>query len=197
MTREEMLKRLHSIKAISTQFVATYDMGLQFDVLTGEGATTDIGNVGSWPYAKMNVTDNLKAIKERIVNGEEVTAEDILRDEKLKKLLTYSSMYFGQSWVVEGNLLENCVANLKKELVKLNPENDYCYFYIDLEEWSRGEVILFNCYEDMCEHFAEYFGSDVTLYDEMNDEELETAYEETEGCNSYEVSVRDITDDSE
>ena len=106
MERDKMLEKLHSIKAISTNIVATYDMGLQFDVMTGEGVTTNIGNVGSWPYLKIPITEGIKAIKERVVNGEDMVSNDILKEEIFKELLTYCNMCTGDARMVEDRIIE-------------------------------------------------------------------------------------------
>lgn len=193
MERDKMLEKLHSIKAISTNIVATYDMGLQFDVMTGEGVTTNIGNVGSWPYLKIPITEGIKAIKERIVNGEDKVSDDIRKEEIFKELLTYCNMCTGDTRMVEDRIIEKCVTNLKKELLKIDENNDYCYCYIDLEDWSDGEVILFKCYNDMCKHFVGNFGSSVNLYDDMDDDELECAYTEAEENEWDGICFRDLT----
>lgn len=189
MDRKEMLEKLHSINATSANFVATFDMGLQFDVMTGEGVTTDLGNVGSWPYVKIKITERIKSIRTQIIDGKDVSTADILEEKELKWLLTYCDLYRHNCWTVEGELLENCVANLKKELAKINVDNEYCYAYVDLEDWSDGDLFLFESYEEMCSHFVDYFGTDLFLYEDMSDEELERAYAEAEenGWNSVKL----------
>ena len=54
MTREEMISALRAagVRAIPT--VATYDMGLQYEYITPEGAGTGFGGMGQWPLWKFS-----------------------------------------------------------------------------------------------------------------------------------------------
>lgn len=43
-----MLEKLHSIDVIVCRSVVTFDLGIQFDVMTSKGVCTHLGNVGNW-----------------------------------------------------------------------------------------------------------------------------------------------------
>ena len=47
MERTEMLKKLGEIKALTANMVISFDMGIQFDVMTAKGVCTNYGNVGN------------------------------------------------------------------------------------------------------------------------------------------------------
>lgn len=69
MTREERIAKLSTIKVIIANPTVTYDMGMQYDILTSKGAYTDIGNVGQWPYMKFKITNSLREIQQSIMQG--------------------------------------------------------------------------------------------------------------------------------
>lgn len=186
MERNEMLKKLREVKAITTNMVATYDMGMQFDVMTSTGVCTNFGNVGNWPCYKLPITSEVIALKERVVKGDDITSSEVLDVEVFKDLLSYTNSFQGSSWVVEGKTLETCIANLLSELKALDTNREAFYAYADLEEWSEHDIKIFTEYEDLCKYFGEVFGTDDELYEDMDDEELKYAYEtaEEEGWNS-------------
>lgn len=177
MKRDKMLKKLKEIKAITTNFVASYDMGLQFDVMTAQGVSTDIGNVINWPYYKLPITPELIKLKQRVANGEQVTEEDILNVEAFKDLLSYTDIYSDSTWVVEDDILKVSITNLLAELKTMDTNRDSFYAYADLEDWGDGTINLFKDYEDLCEFVSQAYSSGDRLYEEMDDDELLIAYE--------------------
>ena len=71
MTREKKISRLSQIRVLITNSVLTYDMGIQFDVITGKGALTDIWNIVQWSFLRFFVSDNFRMTHKEIVSDEE------------------------------------------------------------------------------------------------------------------------------
>ena len=180
MERTEMLKKLGEIKALTANMVISFDMGIQFDVMTAKGVCTNYGNVGNWPCYKMPITTEFKLLKERLENGGNVSAEDILKVDVCKILLSYTDMLEGQSWLVEGDILNTCIENLKNAIITLDTNKNFFFAYVDLEDWGDNDIVFFNEYNELNRYFGEIFGSDYDLYEDMNDEDLERAYDEAE-----------------
>ncbi|MCF0244703.1 MAG: hypothetical protein HUK06_07995 [Bacteroidaceae bacterium] len=175
-----MLDKLGEIKALTTNLVVTCDMGIQFDVMTSKGVCTNIGNVGNWPCYKMPITPELLALKKCAEDGANIPTERVLEVEVCKELLSYTDMFQGKSWVVEDDVLSECVRSLVEELKDINLETEFFYAFADLEEWGEHEIKIFNDYDDLCEYFGKRFGSDDELYAEMDDEELLRTYQVAE-----------------
>jgi len=195
MDRAEMLKKLGEIKVIATNMVVTYDMGIQFDVMTDKGVCTNVGNIGNWPCYKLPVTPEYIVIKERLCKGEEVSVEDILNVSVCKDLLTYTDMFHGTDWVVGGDKLDKCIEHLKVAIKSFNTERDYLYAFVDLEDWGENEIKFFNECEALNNYFGEIFGCDYDLYVNMDDKSLQQAYEEAEESDWDGVPYKDLCKD--
>lgn len=194
MKRKEMLQKLGNIKALTTNITVTYDMGIQFNVMTSKGVCTNFGNVGNWPCYKVPITPELKLLKDCLEKGEDVSAEDILKVDVCKSLLSYTDMFQGQSWIVEGDKLDHCVENLNNAILALNTDRDFFFAYVDLEDWGNNDIVFFNEYEGLRDYFCEVFGCDDELYEDMDDEKLERVYEEA-GENGWNgVFFKDFVD---
>lgn len=94
MTREKKISRLSQIRVLITNSVLTYDMGIQFDVITGKGALTDIWNIGQWSFLRFFVSDNFRVIHKEIVSDEEFDNDDICRE-----ICTYHE-FLEDDWVL-------------------------------------------------------------------------------------------------
>lgn len=95
MTREEKIAKLKGIKQCIVQIVDTYDMGLQVDFLNAKGAQQSFGNIGQWPCMKLNVSDELRTLQQRLAAGEALTDEELLAEKSCAELCKYHSLYFG------------------------------------------------------------------------------------------------------
>lgn len=197
MKRQEMLKRLNEINVLTMNMVVTYDMGYQFDVLTSKGVSTDFGNVGNWPCYKLPFTEELIKLKERLENKEMVSNEEIIDVDICKTLLTYFYPGTGQSWIVEGDKLEKCVAHLKSALLSLNRELKYFYAYVNLEDWNDNNIVFFDEYEALNTYFGEQFGNNDSLYEDMDDEALAYVYEQAEEAGWNGVAYKEYTCDQD
>ena len=145
-----MLEKLHSIDVIVCRSVVTFDLGIQFDVMTSKGVCTHLGNVGNWPCRELSVTKELIELKEKVIeDSASITIEDVLAVDVCKRLLSYYNMYNEEEWLVEGNVLDMCVGNLIKSIREIDCSRDKVYAYVDLEEWGDGTVKFFNEERDL------------------------------------------------
>ena len=78
MTKEEMINKLKTIKPTAFPTVGTDDMGIQFDVVTPDGAYTYFGGIGEWPVWFFDRLDNehIENIKQKLKNRKKVTFND-------------------------------------------------------------------------------------------------------------------------
>ena len=77
-TRQEKINKLKSLKLCITGLTATYDMGLEFSILTNEGAGQCLGEVGSWPINCISIDDNLKSLQDSILKNEDYPHSELL-----------------------------------------------------------------------------------------------------------------------
>ena len=87
MTREEKIAKLSQIRVLVTNPVMTYDMGVQFDVITDKGALTDVGNIGQWPFLRSGVSEKLRTIQQKLIHNEVVSDEEFDDDDGDKVLM--------------------------------------------------------------------------------------------------------------
>lgn len=197
MTREEKIQKLKSIKQCIIQIVSTYDMGLQVDFLNSKGAQESMGNIGQWPCMKLRVTKELRSIQEQLASGHHIKQEELLANKTCAELCKYHSLYFGE-WELEGNVLNNCIQSICKQLPSVDLSGEYFYAYAEVEEWSN-KMILFSTYEQMCDFVLEEWGAGVEDYDSMTDSSLDWFWDIAEGQNWEEgisfISFEDNTDE--
>lgn len=173
-----MLEKLHSIDVIVCRLEVSFDMGIQFDVMTSKGVCTHLGDVGNWPCWEVPITKELIELREMVLeDSTSVTIEDVLAVDVCKRLLSYYNMYNEEEWLVEGNVLDMCFGNLIKSIREIDCSRDKVYAYVDLEEWGDGTVKFFNEERDLNTYFVCIFGNEERLYDEMTEVELQEAFE--------------------
>jgi len=193
MDRTEKIAKLNEITCITTNLVITYDMGIQFDVMTSNGTCTNIGNIGNWPCFKCPVSPEIVKLKDRIENEESITIHDILDVKICSELLTYTDMYQNGSWIVEGKVLENLISNMKEAIKQMDTTIPVFYAYVNAEDWGDNEVRFFRDYSGLCEFFAESFGDDDELYEDMDDEQLDAWLEVLKEDGKESVVMKDLT----
>lgn len=178
MTREEMLTKLKNIKPTACSLVMTYDMGMQFEIMTSEGARTEIGNYSDWPYWKFKrlSSEELDILKTKIEN-KTLSVEDFS-----EPLLTLVKS------IIDG-VKDIDLSETFKELLKYplsETEKDF-YVFCDIENWNF-EILFFGKLEEMEKDFVERFAV-FNSWEEMDNEELEEYCnlldEESEGIPFY------------
>ena len=175
MTRDDYLKKLSSIEnAIVCGLTLTYDMGFEFTVLTSEGAYTDLGNFACWPCSEHKVTDELRDIQKRLLAGNNISNEELLKNEFFEDVCTYYNPIEG-TWLVEGDKLKNTLNALRAELARLKFKGDTFYSLVRLEDWS-DDAFLFASKDELRRLFFNYYEDSIYPYADMEDSEVERAY---------------------
>lgn len=176
--KEEYLKKLKAIKLCVANMIVTYDMGLQFDVITSEGATTNIGNVGSWPCMEFQLTEGFKEIHAKICAGEKIENTEIENDSICREICTYHDMYNGDR-CLEGSQFEECIDSIKDGIAELELPHSTFYVYASLEAWDT-EIKMFDTLEAMKDFFISSLGACVDDYGDMTLEQIKYWYDVAE-----------------
>lgn len=174
MTREEKIAKLSTIHIIVANPTVTYDMGMQYDVLTGKGVYQEMGNVGQWPYMHFPIAEGLRQLQESLKTNHTISDEDVLKNDVCKELCVYHDMWNG-SYPLEGEPLKNTISLIKKELIKLNLSGNDLFVYAAVESWSQ-EIRMFVSYDDFCDSILADWEDSVYSYDEMGDDEIDNWY---------------------
>ena len=153
---------------------ATYDMGLQIDVITKEGATTLFGTIGQWPCFEFDVTDDLLNLQRRIKNKESLTRKQLLNNNIIKELCTYHDLYNGY-WELSGKQLTKALNQIKKEMLHIDLANKKIYAYASLVEDDLC-IKLLPSVDELKSVFLENAVTDCRPFDDMEDAEIEEWY---------------------
>lgn len=179
MTREEKIDKLKTIKLCITNLTATYDMGLEFTILTSIGGEVNIGNIGNWPIGIINVTPELISLKRKISQGEKISIKDLENVDQLSYLITYNSTPSDTRRRVDEDLISNVINELTSLLSKVELHNKKIYVYSTLESWDC-ELKLFESYEQLEDFILKQWGGDVVFYEDMDDKQLDYYYKAAE-----------------
>ncbi len=185
MTREEMLKKLKSIKPTIAGLIMTYDMGLEFTVMDSTGMVTNIGNYGDWPLWKFNRLSNevLGKIGQSIKNNS-LTTEEL--PEPLKN--------FAQNIINQYKDIN--LSEVFKRLLDFPVSEEKKFFYIlcDTDSWTL-EINFFETEEEIKNYF---FNNFEILYnwDDLDNDDLQECCsiidEDGEG-----IPIKDTTEPEE
>ena len=168
-TRQEKINKLKSLKLCITGLTATYDMGLEFSILTNEGAGQCLGEVGSWPINCISIDDNLKSLQDSILKNEDYPHSELLCHEWVKNLFTYSSTPWSEEFLVEDDeLLGQFIQEFKGLKLK-----DACFYaFARLENWHR-EIKLFDTYSELEDYLIFIWKENTSDYESMDDDSLD------------------------
>ena len=192
MTREQLLTKLKQIDICVTRVTLTNDMGFQIDMLTGDGACQNLGNIGNFPAYKIKLTDDTRILQNLIKEkSSSIYDGEILKNTIIKQLCTYKNPYTGESWIIDDKDISSCINQIKSQIINLNPDLDYWYAFADLTA-PPCTIILFNSYKDLCSHCKSEWDNGIWNYDDMNDEELTQYYQDAESSNWYGVPMLEI-----
>lgn len=168
-----MLRELSRINLCVPELIVTYDMGIQFCVITSEGVSDSIGNIGSWPNIKYKVNPEMLSLHEALSRGDEVTDDKMMKVPDIKSICSYSDMT--GCYDLGEDAQKECLALLRKELLNIQFTNEYYYVYAYIENWEKN-IRLFDTIEELTEYFKQVWASDCRPYEEMDDDELECYY---------------------
>ena len=170
MTREQMILELKAagIRAVPT--VMTYDMGMQYDYITSEGAGTSLGGMGSWPLWKFNAIpkDRWQQIKQAI--EDKTLTPELLEGTGLDVML--SDIYIVESQTIDYSDFLSGLADLGM------PTSDYYCLYDTGMLFSETVKPLFYLDEKEAKAaFAKSFCYNIETWDNMDDDTVENWYE--------------------
>lgn len=170
MTRDEMLKKLKTIKPTIAEFVYTYDMGLQFTVMDSTGMAVNIGNYGDIPLWKFKRLSNeeLKKIETSIKNN------SLTSNELPEPIKTFADEITEQYKNINlSNILDFPILS----------DNEFFYILCDTKSW-HFEINFFDTEEEIRKAFFNQLTID-TKWEDLSNEDLEEYYslikEEGEG----------------
>lgn len=181
MEREELLKKLKTIKPTIAELVYTYDMGLQFTFMDSTGMSVNIGNFGDIPLWKFKrlTNEELNKIETSIKNN-------VFTKEELPEALKIFAEDISKRY--EDIDLSNIFLRLVDFPILNN--NEFFYILCDTKSW-HFEIQYFNTEEEIKSEFFKQLSID-SNWDDLSDEELQNCYavieEEGEG-----IPVRDTT----
>ena len=163
MTREEKIAKLSQIRVLVTNPVLTYDMGVQFDVITDKGALTDIEQ---WPFPRFDVSEKLRTIQRKLIHNEVVSDEEFDDDDICREICTYHE-FLEDDWTLSGEQKQEAMSQLKTGLQAVDLQGNDLFVFASLEEWNTA-IRLFASVEDLYD-FIIFKYHLVTPYSEMND----------------------------
>lgn len=172
MTREEKIKKLNSLKLIVTNLTATYDMGLEFTILTGEGGDVNFGNIGNWPVARYRVTPALRSLHAKIKSGEQLQLKDLNRLAAFRGLFTYYPSPWSPAQKLDEDTTKEYIAMIHKEMSEMNLDGKFLYVFSSVEDWNR-QLALFDDYSKLEDFIISEWGESVQSYESMDDDQLD------------------------
>lgn len=178
MTMKEKLEKLHTISVCIANIEVTCDMGMQFDVMTGNGVSTNIGNVGQWPCFGIYIDEATKQLVLDLKAGKPVSDEDMLKVEFCRQLTSYNN-FINPVSLFEDEKTKRILDIIREKVVDVDIENEYFYAYASPEDWNM-EFFFYSTQEELGECMVEHFGSDDWLYSDMNEEEINYWYKTAE-----------------
>ena len=163
MTKHEKLRKLRPLRPTAFPTVATFDMGLQFDTLSGSGAGTHLGEVSGWPLWKIERLDagEMGRILEKIGRGELSAADFSETDFQVLSSALSKNRRLDLNSVFAG------IGNFPK-----TEEEEYLYVFADAEISPCDEIMFFGTEEELSAYFLERFPIYET-WEEMDEEELD------------------------
>mgnify|MGYP000978758238 FL=1 len=172
MTREQLLKKLHSLSFCAIPTVETMDMGLEFDFVNSEGAGTVLGAFGEWPAIMLRRIENPQwslirdKIKNKTLNPSDIMGTDL---EHFANALRefHEDDYYKLSETLAGLL----------ELPVLIGKVFYCRY--DLGSWDDKPDFFAN-ESDFLAAFESYYCYYLINWDDMDDGDLEYWFDRIE-----------------
>ncbi len=169
MNREEMIGELKKTDLRAIPTVITMDMGLEYDYATTEGAGSGFGGMGNWPMHMFGPIEKEQWMKIReAINDKTLEISDLKGTGLVGFLVQVKTINY------EINPTE-----ILKGLTSL-PEDQtnvfYCFF--DTGLWYDGteKPEFYTSEKELKEKFIDHYVSDLTRWEEMNDDELKHWY---------------------
>lgn len=174
MTTKEKIEKLQTIKLCVVNLTLTYDMGLQFDVMTKYGVTTNIGNVVQWPCFKIKVDKKTRALLVDLQSGKEVSDEQMMTVDFCQNFTSYTD-YIHDEERFDNDKVGEILNIIREKLSHLNFKDDVLYAFVQPEDWNMV-FEFFATESELKDFFIERFAIDEYQYSEMNKDEIKEYY---------------------
>lgn len=174
MTIKEKINILKSSKLCAKPTVITQDMGIEFVVITSQGAGTGFGDMGQWPCFKFSIDEKLKEILLRVSNGNIISIDEIRKLNFCKELCKIHDLWWGNYSYSEEDIVK-ILKRISKDLWKISADNQYFYAF---STWNgvMEEPVICSTYEQLCEVFLDNYSYLCNDYDSMDEEDIEMYY---------------------
>lgn len=163
--KNELIHELHKVKFCSVPTVGTFDMGLQYDFISSEGAGTGLGNMLSWPAYKIRRIEDHKwqDIQSKIKDSS-LQFEDLVNTD-----LSSLAEVFNDSVNIEYDSFADLFADLTHFPNHLS-EDFYCLF--DDVSWDC-EPEFFASESEVQDRFKDKYCGGQIAWENMGLDELE------------------------
>lgn len=171
MNRKDMISHLQQIGLRAIPTVVTFDMGLQYDYITPQGAGTGFGGMGRWPLWRFSAIDKAKwdCIIARI-KGNCLTPYDLLGTEF--EIFVDNVALLGEDTVDYQRFFSGLVT------MKWPEKDFYCLYDNGMWYDASSSIPIFRGSEDeILIEFADQYCSDVETWENMTDEEIESWFD--------------------
>lgn len=189
MTREEKIAKLKTIELMVADLTMTYDMGMQFSILTRNGATTTMGDYEDWPISGFRVTDNLRKLHDDLLDKVGLSNEQILEEPLCRELYT---LHGGDVDEPSEDDQSKNIDTIIDELMSLDLDGDNVYVFASLAPWNF-DIRLFDDYDSLVLYCLDKWEYQVNPYDKMSDEEIDYWYDVAEN-NDWNTRVLPLYD---
>lgn len=176
MNRDEIILKLKSLRFLITNLTLTYDMGMQFTILTSDGASENIGNYSDWPVSKYQISDKIRHLISKIGKGEKVGIKDICSSGLCLDLVTSIRNDEDLAPHEKGSKIRSITFAIIKFLKEISLNVDSFYSYITIDKWNT-QIKFFCDYESLENFMCKELGADICLYEDMTDDELQYYYD--------------------
>ena len=181
MTRKERIAKMKSMSSCVCAIVAaTYDMGLQIEILTNKGVIYSFGKAGQWPCFEFDVTEDLLDLQKRIKNEEPITDNELLDNTIIKELCTFHDLVKGD-WLLKGVYLKEALESIKDGLIDADLSNKKIYAFAPLS--FHCDIWFSPTLENLKSDFFDEMETESRTFDEMDANEIKEWYEYAEGKN--------------
>lgn len=175
MNRNEIILKLKSLRFLITDLTLTYDMGMQFTILTSDGASENIGNYSDWPVSKYKVSDKIRHLLSKIGKREKVGIKDICDAGICLDLISEIRNDIDLEPYKKGSKIKSISFAIINGLKEISLDADSFYTYIINDNWDT-QIKIFCDYESIEDFMCKELGGDICLYEDMTDDELQYYY---------------------
>ena len=171
MTTEEKKQKLQSGVIVAYPTVATYDMGLQYEIISSEGLYTGMCSFMQWPLYCIKVDSQILRLVSILNQGKEISVDE----------LNGSIFPIIKRQQTEAGELDEEYNEDELEAIKLflhNIKKEQTDFYVFKQPYN--DIELFDTKENAVQAFFLANNEDGEDWDDMDDSAIDYAYDNAE-----------------